>query len=269
VRLLDFIAFSRNRPIQLHALLSSMKEMVSGNHRVTVLHRYDDEYQQSLNEVIELFPDVKFLHEESFRDQVLSLVDESGEHCAFLVDDIIFKESVDCDTPVQILRDHPRIFCFSLRLGVHLDHCFPLGSAMRVPDGAVSSGYFVWNWRNSEHDWNYPLSLDGHIFRTDQMKQMAEAVNYRNPNEFEAALQMLSKHPGLPPECISSVRSTILNVPMNRVQDEFKNRCLDVSVEDLHDEWKRGNEIDRSRLVGYINHGAHEPLTLTFRSRND
>ena len=49
--MIDFLIFSRNRPLQLHSLLASMSKYISGNYSVSVLHRYDDDYQESLNEI--------------------------------------------------------------------------------------------------------------------------------------------------------------------------------------------------------------------------
>ena len=267
-KLLDFIAFSRNRPIQLHALLSSMKEFVNGSYRIRVIHRYDKEYSSSLEEVKSLNPEAEFIDERSFRDQVIEEVKNSSDLCAFLVDDIIFKEQFDATVPSLVLDANQSAFCFSLRLGLHLDYCFPTDSSMTVPNGNVFEGMFAWQWQGASFDWGYPLSVDGHVFRKSQILEILEAVPFRNPNEMESNMQAVIPHFTLPPHCVSFVRSPLLNVPMNRVQDEFKNRCLDVSVEQLHDSWKSGNEIDRSHLSGYINHGPHEPLALSFRKRS-
>ena len=266
--MINFVAFSRNRPIQLHALLSSMRNCVDGPHSVTVLHRYDSEYQASLDELVQEFHEVRFVNETSFRDQVTKITSESGYFIAFLVDDIIFKEKFSVDVPVSVLNQVGDSLCFSLRLGLHLDYCYPVDRPMKVPDGTVSNGVFFWDWTSAELDWNYPLSLDGHVFRRDQMLQMISAIQFKNPNEFEAVLQFIAKQYQLPRICSSFVRSPLLNVPMNRVQDEFKNRCLDVTVESLHDLWRAGNVIDLTRLDGYINHGAHEPIELSYMRRN-
>ena len=265
--MLDFIAFSRNRPIQLHALLSSMRDFVDGDYRVRVIHRYDDEYRGSLDEVKSLNSGVEFIDEIDFRDQVIEAVKNSSEACAFLVDDIIFKEKFNPSVPKSVLDANQSAFCFSLRLGLHLDYCFPTDSKMTVPNGNVFEGMFAWQWQGASFDWGYPLSVDGHVFRKDQMLEIIGSIPFRNPNELESNMQAIIHHFSLPPHCISFIRSPLLNVPMNRVQDEFKNRCLDVSVETLHDAWNSGNEIDRSHLSGYINHGPHEPLTLSFKKR--
>jgi len=265
--LLDFIVFSRNRPIQLHALLSSLREFATGEYRVRVLHRYDGDYVAPLKEVRELHRDVEFIDESKFREQVIELVTSSTEHCAFLVDDIIFKESFEVERVTRVLQENPSILCFSLRLGLHLDYCFPTDSKMRIPNGNVMDEMFAWQWKGASYDWGYPLSVDGHVFRRDQILDLTKLIPFKNPNEFEAALQFVAGQIELP-HCVSFVRSPLLNVPMNRVQDEFKNRCLDISAEELNEAWISGKEIDRSRLISYINHGAHEPINLSFKERN-
>ena len=46
----------------------------------------------------------------------------------------------------------------------------------------------TWHWMGMEGDWGYPMSLDGHIFRTAEIAPLLEHLDYRNPNVLEAAL---------------------------------------------------------------------------------
>lgn len=237
--------------------------------RINVLHRYDPEFVDSLNQVKSVHQDVNWVQEESFRDDSLRLVASSNDYCAFLVDDILFKEETQVNSIIDVMQKNQSVFCFSLRLGLHLNYCFPTDSQMNVPNGSVMNGLFAWLWKGCSYDWGYPLSLDGHVFRKGQILELMNAIPFKNPNELESNLQHIMGMAELPPHCVSFIRSSIMNIPMNRVQNDFKNRCMQISAESLHDTWKQGFEIDWQSLSGYLNRGPHEDITVNYRRRND
>ena len=82
-------------------------------------------------------------------------------------------------------------------MGLHLDYCYPLSVSQKVPDGQVLDGVFGWNFTNAEHDWAYPLSVDGHVFRSNDMLQMLEAIH---PDDADLMIHVKDKYlpyPGL------------------------------------------------------------------------
>jgi len=262
--MIDFLVFSRNRPLQLHALISSMKKYASGEYTVSVLHRYDDNFVRSLKQIMIEFPDVSFIEQTNFRENALQWIEKSEGHCSFLVDDIIFKDYIDFNVVRGVMSNNP-ILCFSLRLGLHLTRCYTLDEDQPVPDGSVHSNMFVWSWKNSKFDWNYPLSVDGHIFRSAEMKSWMSMINYNNPNQLEDALQLISRSMKIYDHCACFVRSKIFNIPMNRVQDEYLNRHGDIDSNQMLKIWESGKRIDYVKFFNVSNDGAHSIVDMELK----
>jgi len=262
--MIDAMIFSKNRPLQLNSLLESIK-FFSNLADISVLYKYDDAYMPGLQKVKELHPDVGFLEEKDFESQVKSFLGRSKKFCVFFVDDILFKDQVDFDIPCQILQNNPSFLTFSLRLGTHLTYCYPTSSNQSVPNGAVNSGFFIWNWKQAEHDWGYPLSVDGHIFRRTDLESWTSHLRFKNPNQFESELQKIRKTFALPDGCVSYLNSKILNIPFNRVQNEFQNRSENVSIEELYDVWVSGKTFDFEKISRFLNNAAHVNIHVPFK----
>ena len=105
----------------LYALLQSIEKYFNlSDINVSVLHRYDDNHFESLDEIIVNFPKFRFIEESNFAKHVHKFLDTSTDLIAFLTDDIIFKEKVDVQQINQIMEANPAIMTFSLRLGLHI-----------------------------------------------------------------------------------------------------------------------------------------------------
>jgi hypothetical protein len=267
--MIDALIFSRNRPLQLNCLLSSLKENsnVSEN-KITVLHHYDDEYSEGFQEVKNIHGGVNFIEEEDFEAQVKNYLKKEDQYCVFFVDDIIVKDQINFEIPCKVLEVNPDILCFSMRLGLHLVECYPAASSQIVPNGTISSQMFVWKWMGSSFDWGYPLSVDGHIFRRSELEGWISHLKFKNPNQFESAMQEIPRIFVLSQGMVCHINSKIFNNPANRVQDEFKNRSeSSVSTKELNAIWLSGQEIDYSIYKSWSNPAAHTPVEFQLKKR--
>ena len=263
--MIDAMVFSRNRPMQLHTLLSSM-ERLTNLKDVTVLHRYDDQYKPGLQRVIGLHPTVKFVEETDFEGQVKTYLKLGQKFCVFFVDDMIFKMPIDVAGPCAVLANNPNFLTFSMRLGTHLTYCYPNSSQQRVPDGSIKSGFFVWGWKGAEHDWGYPFSVDGHIFRRSELEGWTSHLRFASPNQFESQMQLVRGTFALPDLCFSMINSTVFNMPLNKVQTELNNRSESVSIDEMYSSWMSGMTFDYERVTGLLNDAAHSPVSIPLRS---
>ena len=266
--MVDFLIFSKNRPMQLHALLSSFKELAINYKSLSVLYKYDDEYFESLQFLKRQFADVKFIEETNFKNQIKEFL-SCGNFCSFLVDDIIFKDSSDMNMIASLLENNPQLLCFSLRLGLHLKSCYMVNKAQKIPSGAIHGDVFVWDWRFGEFDWGYPLSVDGHIFRTSDMRKLTNAIEFSNPNQFEDSLQRVLHNLHQVNLCACFQRSKIVNVPMNRVQDEYKNRNIGTEASNLLRMWNEGLRISFREIIDISNESVHQEIQLNFQKEKD
>ena len=262
--MIDSLIFSKNRPLQLNCLLESISEH-SNLTNISVLYHYDEKYQEGLAKVKKLHPTVKFIKEENFENQVKTYLCVGDKFCVFFVDDIIVKDKINFDIACQVLQNNPNFLTFSLRLGTHLTYCYPTRSKQNVPNGNINSGFFLWSWKGADHDWGYPFSVDGHIFRRSDLEGWVSHLNFKNPNQFESEMQSIPRKFVLPNACICHINSTIVNTPINRVQNEFMNRDENGSIDELYDVWMSGKSLDYQKIFGLLNDGAHTPIILPLK----
>jgi hypothetical protein len=265
------IVFSKDRPLQLFALLASYAETVRGAPPLHVLYRASDErYREAYEEVFResAAPIGRLVPEAGFRRDLLDLLEGlEASHVFFLVDDIVFVREVDL---APLLGLDPSRFVPSLRLGAHLTRCYPSACDQPLPpfrQGVLAdSGLLCWRWRDGAFDWSYPLSVDGHVFSTAEMRALARSVSFTAPNSFEAALQQHRRR-FLDRFGVCHREARLLNVPCNKVQNEISNRSGGVDAASLLEVWRSGRRLDHRRLRGIVNVSAHQEVELAFVDR--
>jgi hypothetical protein len=138
-----------------------------------------------------------------------------------------------------------------------MDYCYTLNRKQTPPKMQPGN---IWNWRLSDADYGYPMSLDGHIFRTADILPLLETLDYHDPNSLEAAL---ARHPINRPMMMCFDKSVIVNNPINRVQDTIKNRHGDISAEWLNEQFLAGKRIDLTPFIGIEPKACHMELPIT------
>lgn len=122
------IIFSRNRAMQLDALLASIQRYAPtlfGN--VYVLYRVDSVYAQSYAILREQRKDtVTFVQRTNLKTNTLETLHKAGEWACFLTDDDVFYRSADNSFWKYLTDD---ILCMSLRLGLNTTYCYQIGRA--------------------------------------------------------------------------------------------------------------------------------------------
>ena len=270
----ECIIFSMDRALQLHALLSSYFEQVANPVPVHVLYRVSSRrHQQAYEELVSLFSrkDVRFVCQQSpetFRTQTLEILESlQSEKMFFLVDDDLFINPVDIG---DFTRGNPYTEVWSLRLGGHLTRSYMVGQDQPLPPpilGVVpEEDKLRWCWKDGKLDWGYPISVDGHLFATDEILSMAKVVPFNSPNTLEANLQVFNVV-FLPRYGVSYRQSKIINIPCNKVQQDNKNRFGNIQQDYLLEQWLKGNQIDYRKLYGLRPKSVHEEVSLSFIAR--
>jgi len=257
--LLNVIIFSKDRAMQLHLLLESiLLNFNVEDYTLNILYKAsNDEYNRGYNTIRDLYPQFKYKKEESFKNDVLSLFNDSKYTIFFTDDDIIYQ-------PFKLNNDElHNIFmlteanCFSLRLGLNTVNCYTMQKLNKLNNYNTHNFFYdvdliepviSWKVKDGTNDYAYPMSLDGHIFKTEYIKNLCEILEYANPNLFEAFLSNFTK----PEMIISSYKnSKLVNSPINRVQETFKNlsgRKYNYSSEDLNEMYLDGVIIDLNKM---------------------
>ena len=267
---LTFLIFSKDRPLQLHALLSSLAVNVDFCPQIMILFRASN--SKFLCRYHEVFKDLESkievvaIHEDyAFRSHVINLIEMAkSEFISFLVDDIIFIRSFSIK-PLFIWCK--RGYIPSLRLGQSISYSYMTRSEEQRPKFKKLTNCLTWSWGDGEVDWCYPLSLDGNIFKRSEIVNLIKNVEFRSPNTLESALQIYNqtfrKRKGF---CFKN--PVLVNNPCNRVQiDYVGNRAGDLNIEDLARVWDSGMRIAFESFKGMTANSVHVELDLTFTPR--
>ncbi|NQV73669.1 hypothetical protein HQ496_11145, partial [bacterium] len=188
------IIFSKDRPMQLHALLQSMELNLHGVDFIRVIYATSSlEFKAAYETVIEVnsAAHLAFTDESngdlSFSELVTESLDKISSYATFfLVDDIVFTRQIDIRKVASLASET----CIpSLRLGLNISHSYMTQSKLRTPSMRVrriaqistfSNSHHVpckiysWNWGSGEGDWGYPLSLDGNLFITRYLQNFLQ-----------------------------------------------------------------------------------------------
>lgn len=269
------IIFSKDRALQLHALLGSYYDQVKRPQKIYVIYDASNvEHKEAYIDVQAIYRDKELVFlpqksKNSFRNDLLGLVcNLSANYLFFLVDDIIFIEPVELDS---LTAFNPIQYIGSLRMGLNLNYCYPAQKKQKLPiiieEVFGQEDFFSWCWVDGELDWNYPLSVDGHLFSFHEVKAMLSLSDFKAPNSLESALQQF-KFLFLNRKGVAYKKSRIVNIPINKVQLENNNIYGSIHQDVLLQLWNDGMQIDYKSLYGANNISAHEELTITFIKRD-
>jgi len=256
------IVFSKNRPLQLDLCLESIHKNFPACNKVIVLHNNDAEFSEAHSTLCSEHDNIESWTQSYslFKDISAAITASDNNYiCFFTDDDICFKEVPNTDYDQIFINKN--IQCLSLRMGLniiqrsHEDMTFP-----DLPHQTYNYKDVI-IWSKTAHIygsyWSYSLSVDGHIFRKNDMLQMIDELCMlesrhkwkQTPNELEGALQRFWT---ISPNTMASFKhSVVVNSPNNKVQQSHDNRSGDVFSYDsqfLLEKYMSGHRIDIDRL---------------------
>jgi hypothetical protein len=264
------IIFSKNRAVQLYALIKSLLDTKIGNCNVIVIYQATSpEHALSYDEVTNLIGDQAVFYDQnlysSFKNCLINVLkDNQSRKVFFLVDDIIFTEKVNYHDIEKI--DSSR-YIFSLRMGAQLRYSYVVQKSQSLPQFFQKSNqYLSWHWLSGDFEWGYPLSVDGHVFNYDEVLIWASCLNYSAPNSLEIAMQNLRPYYLFKlGACFK--KSVIINIPVNKVQDEVANLHGSIHQDELLAAWQRGLCIDFKKFRGFENISTHQEADFSLVKR--
>ena len=269
----ECIVLSKDRALQLHALLSSYLEKVVSPVPLHILyHTSTPSHQRAYEEVIEIFSgNFSFIKQDtnnSFRDNLITLLDSvQTEKVFFLVDDVLFIENFDVKDFAKFDTDKK---VPSLRMGLNLTRCYTVQKEQPLPELIPCTDReedkILWKWNHGVYDWSYPLSVDGHFFSTQEIAAMTKLIRFSAPNTYEDQLQKFRRF-FLFRMGVGYKKSKIVNIPCNKVQKENKNLCGNIHQDYLLEQWLKGYQMDYRSLYGFSNISAHQEIPFEFIKR--
>ena len=216
--MLSGVVLSKDRPMQLHLLLESLEKNSNGIFDVSVLYNSSsDEYSEGYEKTRGAFPDISWIHENDYRDDLLNHLRSRNEFICFFTDDNILYRNIefDYDLLTNPFVDFDTMCAVSLRLGsntvfeynhnAEIDIDFFPNLYKYIPgmadesklDAPVGKIFPVSLWRhrafNPLTNFGYPLSVDAHVFRKDFIEPYLNELNFNNPNSMESEMVLNSK----------------------------------------------------------------------------
>jgi hypothetical protein len=258
--------------MQLDALLKSLQEHAGGFFdRICVLYRTSGkEHNKSYNLLKEKWGNIFFFKEnifQNFRRLLLKkCLPNHYSHTCFMVDDNLLFQNID--TRKKIIYDSftDDTIAFSLRLGINCTYSHPADKHFLLKNFQSSDGFLKWNWRDQDPgDFNYPLALDGHIFKTAKIIPIIHDLSFMNPNTLEGAMQQSLD--AIPAYMQSFEHSHLVGLPVNLVNEAGKNffgKKYFYDPYDLCTKYLEGWRIDLHRMDFSGINSAHCELKLEF-----
>ena len=267
--LVECVIFSKDRALQLHALLGSYYGKVVVPAPVHVLYQASDRpHKESYEELVNIFSSknisfIKQNNHNSFRTDLIELLlSIQSQKIFFLVDDIIFIENLDL---YDFCKFDTYQFIPSLRMGLNLRRCFPIQQEQPLPEWISEKiedeDKLCWEWKSGIHDWGYPFSVDGHLFSTREITTISQLISFNAPNTFEDGLQKFSRF-FLSRLGVCYKKSKIVNIPCNKVQLENANIHGNINQDFLLEQWQKGLQMNYRQLYGFINESAHQEIAF-------
>ncbi|MBT4764568.1 hypothetical protein HOO14_06200 [bacterium] len=269
---LTCVIFSKNRAMQLYALLESHQIFLKNTVPIIVIYTVTTvDHLESYVEVKKLINltslSVQFIEEKNgFRHTLLSVLQKiKTKSMFFMTDDQVFTDFLDL-TPIFDINSSSHIF--SLRLNPNIQYSYAQNRKYTPPhfNNSTCGNFLEFDWFEAQGGWSYPWSVDAHIFCTAEIYSLSLVSKYNNPNSYEGALtffnHLLEGKKGL---CLK--RGFTLNIPINLVQEEVPNRAGSVSSEYLLSQWNEGLKISMDSFKGIESKSTHSEVDLVFIRR--
>jgi hypothetical protein len=250
---MNVIIFSKDRAMQLDLLLRSIKRNMGVD--VSIMYSYSSEWYMSGYERL-IGGGYNWVRVIDFKLELLNLVKD--EFTLFFTDDSVVTRKFSLRDMRYFANDF-RAVCYSMRLSPTVRYCFAEDKESNVPE-IDGNGRF--SWKGLDGDWGYPMSVEGHVFRTKDILPLLRVLEYSNPCELEA---LLAVSPISKPYMYCGDKSSMINIPLNQVQTGWKNRCGDTGVEYLNKMFLDGYRIDLGPLLDYPNTACHVLPKITFK----
>lgn len=279
----NVVIFSKDRPSQLDACIRSFfvfcKEADLA--RMCVLYTSsNEEYERGYNLCKQKNSNSNIewqsqRHSMSFKKDLLNLLKgkETNPLTIFLVDDILFKDYWSFeDEEIKSIEGNVHLLCCSLRLYEGITECYATNTPSAPPVFVKDN---VWSWYGAQGDWGYPYSLDGNVYRTADMLRKLQNAEYANPNQLEAVLNINnmsrvglgSADRPLYMKCYIK-NSKLINIPANRVQDEFRNRVGDImSPQEMNRKFLSGEQISLDTVKELVSHTVHAEIPVVWEEQ--
>lgn len=275
----DLLVFSFDRPLQLHAFLSSTNDLIEGLSTITVLYRSSTAaFKNAYKTVIKDFPQVIFKEHQDKNDfkkmTTDIIVNFPSKYCLFAVDDIIITHECNITECTNAL-ENTGFYGFYLRLGTNITNCYTMDTAKEFPRGIhTGTPNFIPYEQNPEilifefgevpGEWNYPHTVDMTIYKKETIIDfLQQDHNWVHPNSFEGFWATIAPAHS---KALCFKESKIINIPFNVVNLDWESRNMGYNKDHFLDLFNKGYRINTKSVYKLLPQAPHHehPLDTIF-----
>ena len=262
---MNIIIFSKNRAAQLELFIRSFKKYVKNADDYTLKIVYqptEPQYEEGYKKLMGMdYLNIVYVKETNFHKNIVDFIDPTDGHIVFFSDDNIFKNEYDFyDEKMDIFNADKEIGVLSLRLHPRLTFCYSMNIPQPQPEFMENNIFY---WRGQTGDYGYPMSVDGHIFRTEDVYPAIKNGYFPNPTMME---NFLVGHSIRAPKMICYDKSLIVNNPCNRAATVHGNIHGNVDLSDLNKYFLEGKLISMENIDGIENTACHQEIEIIYES---
>lgn len=269
--MINAIAFSKDRACQLELLLYTIKKNAPGVFNVNIIYTFsNEEFKRGYDVVKEKYPEFNFVQQtDNFKDDTLKLLNSNYEFSTFFTDDDIIYKPINSSEEIEnLIKSDEDVFCFSLRLGENVTHCYTMNCENILKNQEVIEDKFIkWNWAVHYVDFGYPLSVDGHVFRTKEILKLVRNTPFHSPNTLEGNLQTFDNFPR--EKMVAYKTNVLVNTPNNIVNNTHPNlngQKFAMSAKALNDKLLSGETLEFEAMDFSNIVGCHQELEFKFKT---
>ena len=199
--MINGITYSIDNPYRLNVFLNSWQEHASEAITMTVMyHASDSDFAKGYDKIIAKFKKVKFVKSDNPKEMMFSLLGESEEELsALFTDEDLFYHKVNKggeEIIDSVFDSHKDLLCFSLRLGRNVTVNRQFGSPNTIiPLNSERDNHLIVDWSKHYLDFGFPFCVHGHIFRTKEIRKLANKIRWKDFDELQENLQLFDRFP--------------------------------------------------------------------------
>jgi len=277
--MINGLIVSKNRACQLRLLLESISANAPSllNEVLIIYASSNEKFAKGYDKLKEekILPNIVWQEEVDFIPDFLNALKTcKSEYICGIVDDCVFYKKIP-STPEQIekLMGENDCFCFSFRLGLNTTTQNYLEPELYVPLKKYQENAFCvkWDWKewDDKLNYGYPISLDGHIFRSKEISDLSHMFKFDRLRHWEGLVNGNCRDKTGRNTMASYRQNVLFSIPANCVQDPplVSGEIYAYSEEELNEKYLNGEVIDLLRMEYAFQNvtWSHNEFEFTFK----
>jgi hypothetical protein len=178
------VVFTKNRPMQLHGYLESLRRFYSSDKIHTIVLYKEDLFGNEYEMLFREFSGITVVREQDFHSDFLRIIsDINTEYVLFGVDDVLFFDSVPLKLIERAFNSHAKtMYGFSLRIGPNEQIKNDIDAGNLSKQRWDDQEYYLLDWtRGLSPVSSYPFELCATVYKTEEIRRLIECTMKGGP----------------------------------------------------------------------------------------